>query len=47
LQLAGFTVLDWTNLIVIAGCAETVVVRLIRIVNALHAKARTAGTKEP
>lgn len=40
LHYAGLTVLDWTNLTIIAGCAETAVVRLTRIVNALHATSR-------
>ena len=43
IEYGGLTVLDWTNLVVIVGCAETVVVRLIRIVNALHAKTPTQG----
>jgi phosphatidylglycerophosphate synthase len=31
----GLTVLDWTCLIIIAGCVETIGVRLVRIVRAL------------
>ncbi len=31
----GLTVLDWTHLLVIAGCVQTVVLRLVRIVRAL------------
>jgi len=34
----GFTILDWTCLIVIAGCVETIVVRLKRITAALQDK---------
>lgn len=34
----GLTVLDWTCVIVIAGCVQTVWVRLGRIMNALRAK---------
>src|ERR1700688_863887 len=37
-SLGGFTILDWTCLIVIAGCLQTVVVRLKRILTALHNK---------
>jgi phosphatidylglycerophosphate synthase len=37
-SLGGFTILDWTCLIVIAGCLQTVVVRLKRILIALHNK---------
>jgi phosphatidylglycerophosphate synthase len=35
---ATFTVLDWTCLVVIAGCVETIVVRLKRITAALQDK---------
>ena len=33
---ATFTILDWTCLVVIAGCIETIVVRLKRIIAALQ-----------
>ncbi len=36
----GFTILDWTCLIVIAGCLQTMVVRLKRILTALHNKTK-------
>jgi len=36
--LAGFTILDWTCFVVIAGCIETIVVRLKRITAALQDK---------
>jgi hypothetical protein len=39
-SLGGFTILDWTCLIVIAGCLQTVVVRLKRILIALHNKTK-------
>ena len=35
---ANFTILDWTCLVVIAGCIETIVVRLKRITAALQDK---------
>ena len=35
---ATFTILDWTCLVVIAGCIETIVVRLKRITAALQDK---------
>ena len=38
IHYAGLTVLDWTHLAIIAGCIETITVRLIRIVRALHTK---------
>jgi len=37
-SFAGFTVLDWTCLIIIAGCIQTIVVRLKRITTALQDK---------
>ncbi|OAI53228.1 hypothetical protein AYO44_16165 [Planctomycetaceae bacterium SCGC AG-212-F19] len=36
IQYGGLTVLDWTYLVIIAGCVQTIVVRLVRIVRALH-----------
>jgi hypothetical protein len=35
---ATLTILDWTCLVVIAGCVETIVVRLKRIIAALQDK---------
>jgi phosphatidylglycerophosphate synthase len=32
----GLTVLDWTHLLIVAGCLETITVRLVRIVRALR-----------
>jgi phosphatidylglycerophosphate synthase len=40
-RFGGLTILDWTCLIVIAGCVQTVIVRLQRIMIALKAKGRT------
>jgi len=37
-SFAGFTILDWTCLVVIAGCIQTMVVRLQRITGALQNK---------
>jgi phosphatidylglycerophosphate synthase len=39
-SIGGFTILDWTCLIVIAGCLQTVVVRLKRILIALQNKSK-------
>jgi len=36
--LGGLTILDWACLVVIAGCGQTVIVRLRRILAALAAK---------
>jgi phosphatidylglycerophosphate synthase len=35
IEYAGLTVLDWTQLVIIAGCVQTVVVRLARMVRTL------------
>jgi hypothetical protein len=35
---AGFSILDWTNFLILAGCLQTVFVRLSRIFRALEAK---------
>jgi phosphatidylglycerophosphate synthase len=43
IRIAGLTVLDWTNLIIILGCAQTIGVRLARIMRALREKAEGAG----
>ena len=37
-SIANFTILDWTSLVVIAGCLQTIVVRLRRIMKALEKK---------
>jgi phosphatidylglycerophosphate synthase len=34
----GLTVLDWTNLVVVAGCLQTIAVRLVRIVRTLKSE---------
>lgn len=39
-RCGGLTVLDWTCLIIIAGCVQTVAVRLRRIMLALKAKSK-------
>jgi phosphatidylglycerophosphate synthase len=39
-DFGGLTILDWTCLVIIAGCLETIIVRLKRIVTALQDGAR-------
>ncbi len=39
-HFGGLTILDWTCLVIIAGCLETIIVRLKRIVTALQDEAR-------
>jgi hypothetical protein len=38
ISYAGLTVLDWTHLVIIAGCVQTIWIRLVRIMRALEAK---------
>ncbi len=38
IRLGSFTILDWTNLVVIVGCTQTIAVRLQRIMRGLEAK---------
>src|SRR5262245_50737652 len=40
IRYAGLTVLDWTNIVIAAGCVQTIVIRLIRIVRSLQRKKR-------
>jgi phosphatidylglycerophosphate synthase len=40
IRFAGLTVLDWTCVVVIAGCVQTITIRLSRIMSALRQKAR-------
>ena len=36
IRFAGLTVLDWTLLTILAGCVQTIWIRLVRIVGALR-----------
>jgi phosphatidylglycerophosphate synthase len=45
IRLGGLTVLDWTCLIIIGGCAQTVWVRLRRIF--VNLRAKTSSTRQP
>jgi phosphatidylglycerophosphate synthase len=36
LRIAGLTAFDWTLIAILAGCAQTIAIRLLRIVRALH-----------
>ncbi len=46
ISFAGLTVLDWTYLVVIAGCVQTIALRLMRILRALREKESAARNKE-
>ncbi len=43
-EYGGLTVLDWTNLVVVVGCLETIAVRLVRIVRTLNSE---TGPSQP
>ena len=47
IRYGGLTVLDWTHLGIIAGCVQTIWIRLARIMAALQAQAATPHTTEP
>jgi phosphatidylglycerophosphate synthase len=36
----GLSILDWTNILIIAGCVQTIWIRLVRIVQALKQKSQ-------
>jgi len=36
ISYGGLTVLDWTNLLIIAGCVQTIAIRLIKILRAIR-----------
>lgn len=38
IRYGGLTVLDWTHAVIVAGCCQTIWIRLVRIVSALHAE---------
>lgn len=38
IRYGGLTVLDWTHLLIVAGCVQTISIRLIRILRALREK---------
>jgi phosphatidylglycerophosphate synthase len=46
LEYRGLTILDWTCLLIIVGCVQTICIRLIRILRALAAKANSAPHQE-
>jgi phosphatidylglycerophosphate synthase len=43
IRLGSLTVLDWTCIVIIAGCVQTIVVRLSRILAALAARQKGGG----
>jgi phosphatidylglycerophosphate synthase len=46
-EVAGLTVLDWTLLVVVVGCVQTIAIRLVRIFRELPAARPVAGPPAP
>jgi hypothetical protein len=42
IDYGGLTILDWTNLVVVAGCLQTIAIRLVRIVRTLNTPEATS-----
>ncbi len=47
IEYAGLTVLDWTNLVIILGCVQTIAVRLSRIMRSLRLKQQATQPASP
>jgi phosphatidylglycerophosphate synthase len=43
----GLTVLDWTHVLIVAGCVQTIAIRLVRIVRALRAEEPAIQSHRP
>jgi phosphatidylglycerophosphate synthase len=43
IRFGGLTVMDWTHLVVVIGCVQTIAVRLAKILQGLDAKAAAAA----
>jgi phosphatidylglycerophosphate synthase len=43
IRYGGLTVLDWTFVVIVLGCMETIVLRLVRIVRTLRAQGASAA----
>jgi phosphatidylglycerophosphate synthase len=46
IRYGRLTVLDWTHIVIVAGCVQTIVIRLVRIVRALQAPECGMGNAE-
>src|SRR5262249_51765704 len=46
-RFGGLTVLDWTYIVIVAGCMQTMWIRLVRIVRALRTKEAAGGCPAP
>jgi hypothetical protein len=48
IRFAGLTVLDWTLLTILAGCLQTIGIRLVKIVRVLQMeRSKLAGAEQP
>lgn len=47
IRYGGLTVLDWTHLVIVVGCVQTIWIRLVRIMRSLQARAPAPRVTEP
>ena len=45
IRYGGLTILDWTNIVIVAGCVQTIWVRLVRILRSLRIEEPSPGLK--
>src|SRR5437899_2687158 len=45
IRYGGLTILDWTNIVIVAGCVQTIWVRLVRILRSLRIAEPSPGLK--
>jgi phosphatidylglycerophosphate synthase len=45
IRYGGPTILDWTNIVVVAGCVQTICIRLVRILRSLRVEETSPGLK--
>jgi len=45
IRYGGLTILDWTNIVIVAGCVQTIWVRLVRILCSLRIEEPSPGLK--
>src|SRR5436190_1115633 len=43
IRYGGLTVLDWTHVVIVAGCVQTIALRLVRIIRALQQEGAAHG----
>ena len=46
IHYGGLTILDWTLLIIVAGCVQTICIRLVKILRVIHQEGATLSAAE-